>query len=127
MSRKRPHHHELDIYGADLWLATDPTQWRALTRTVGAVEGDPPDSAGRATFATFHPNDGGLTVPVCVIWVDAAQHKTAAELVNTCAHEASHAAGYLLEHIGQDHHGSNEAHAYLVGWLTQWIWQRCQP
>lgn len=124
--RTKPHHHRLDVYDADIWLATNERQWRALGKITPVAEGDPPDAAGNAAFATFHPNDGGPTAPVIVLWLDLASLHEPADLVNTCAHEASHAAGHLLEHIGQDHHGSNEAHAYLVGWLTQWLWERCQ-
>ena len=127
MARVRPHRHHLDIYDADLWLATNASQWRALARMIGdVIEDDPPDLAGQATFATFHPDDGGMVTPTSVLWIAVAAHKTPAELVNTCAHEAAHAAGHLLGHIGQEYGDANEAHAYLVGWLTQWMWERCQ-
>lgn len=40
-------------------------------------------------------------------------------LVNTCAHEATHAAEQIATWNGGDLTG--EARAYLIGWLTQWL------
>ncbi|NUO57249.1 MAG: hypothetical protein HOV78_11325 [Hamadaea sp.] len=120
----KPRTHRLDIYGADIYLATTKGQWRKLARRgIASLDTEAPEAAGLSQFATFHPNDGGLSTPVLVLWVDAAAHKSAGELVDTLAHEASHAAGQLLAHVGHDHRGTDEPHAYLVGWLTRWLWE----
>lgn len=119
-------HKRLDIYDADLYLATTKREWATLRRRVKALD-QTPDSAGSATFATFHPNDGGLTVPTLIIWVDVAQHKSDAELVNTAAHESAHVVSQLFDHIGHAIHVSDEPFAYLVGFLTQWIWEQVKP
>lgn len=115
--------HRLDVYDADLYLATTKPEWRALARRITALDKTPPDAAGSSTFATFHPDGRGLTVPVVVFWLNLAQHRGAAEIVNTIAHEATHGAGQILDHIGHDGTGADEPRAYLVGWLSSWMWE----
>ena len=120
------HSTTLEVYGAEVYLATAKPAWRALARRIKALDKAPPESAGLATFATFHPNDDGLVRPVLVIWLDRAMHKTMADVINTAAHEATHAASHLLNHIGHTIRESDEPHAYLVGWLTEWIWDNAE-
>jgi hypothetical protein len=114
-------HHTLDIYGAELHLVTTKRDWSTLRRKLSFMDKGAPESAGLAQFATFHPKGGGITVPHLVLWLDLASHRTRLDLIDTAAHEASHAAGQLLEHIGHDIRGTDEPHAYLVGWLTRWM------
>lgn len=116
--------HTLDIYDAKLYLATDKRQWNALRRRAGFIADKAPDSAGLAHFATWHPDDGGMTLPVLVLWVNVAQHRTLADLADTLAHEADHAASQLLDHVGHQPSRIDEPHAYLVGWLVRWMWQQ---
>jgi hypothetical protein len=40
----------------------------------------------------------------------------------TIAHEASHAAGYMLHHMGADMN-CGEHTAYLIGWIADCCWQ----
>jgi hypothetical protein len=121
----KPRTHTLDIYRAELHMATDRRAWAALRRRFPYLD-KAPAAAGLSQFATFHPNDGGHTVPILVLWVDVKAHRGAGELVETCAHEASHAASQLFEHVGHDVKGTDEPHAYLVGWLTRWLWEGCE-
>lgn len=114
----------LDIYDTGLHLARTKREWASLKRKL-KIPDQCPDSAGQATFATFHPNDGGITQPHLILWIDIKSHRTRAELVNTCAHEAAHAATSLLDHLGHQIKVSDEPHAYLVGWLTEWLWSEC--
>lgn len=113
--------HTLDVYDADLHLVTTPQAWRRLRKTLTFLDEQVPDSAGLVQFSTFEPDDGTLNTPILVIWINQAQHSNRLQLVDTVAHEATHAAGELLEHIGHQIKGSDEPHAYLVGWLTRWI------
>jgi hypothetical protein len=113
-------HHTLDIYGAEIHLATTKRDWTTLRRRFKFLD-DAPESAGLSQFATFHPKGGGITVPHLVLWLDLKAHQTRLDLIDTCAHEAAHAAGQLFEHIGHDIRGTDEPHAYLVGWLTRWM------
>lgn len=119
--------HSLDIYDAQLYFASTKRQWAALRRRATFIDAKAPDSAGLAHFATWHPNDGGMALPVVVLWINVAQHRTLADLADTLAHEATHAAGQLLDHIGHRLQGVDEPHAYLVGWLTRWMWQQLDP
>lgn len=112
--------HKLDIYGADLYLATTKRQWRALAKHYDWL-GNVPESAGQATFATWE-RKGHMTVPIVVLWLDLKQHNTTTELIDTIAHEASHAAGRILEHIGHSA-PTDEPSAYLIGWLSGWMWE----
>jgi hypothetical protein len=114
-------HHTLDVYGAELHLATTKRDWATLRRRLDFLDKAAPAAAGFAQFATFHPKGTGLVVPHLVLFVDVKAHATQLELIDTCAHEASHAAGQLLDHIGHDIRGTDEPHAYLVGWLTRWL------
>lgn len=115
-------HHTLEVYGAQVHLATSSRDWSRLRRKLSFVDEKPPESAGLSQFATFHPDKPGPTVAHVVLWLNSEQHGTASDLVNTIAHEAAHAASQLLDWIGHDTRGTDEPHAYLVGWLTQWMW-----
>lgn len=113
-------HHVLDIYGAELHLATDKRQWATLRRRLTFL-GAAPESAGLSQFAVFEPNNGGVHVPHIVLWIDKAAHKTTLDVIDTCAHEANHAVGQLFEHIGHEAKGTDEPSAYFAGWLTRWL------
>ena len=114
--------HRLDIYNAALFLATTKKQWKTLAKHIDFLDKNKPDSAGQVSFATWCPNKG-INEPVAVIWIDTKHHTNPGELIDTCAHEASHAAGRILEHIGHQIPATDEPHAYLTGWLTRWIWE----
>lgn len=116
-----PRHHVLDVYDAHLHRATDRRQWSTLRRELDFLEKKAPGSAGFSQFATWEPRGGGLTEPHLVLWINVKQHTTEIDLIDTAAHEATHAAGQLLEHVGHQIRGTDEPHAYLVGWLTRWL------
>lgn len=122
------HKHLLDIYGVHLHAATNKREWRAMRRALPALESEGPEkptSAGTTWIITRRPKPGGLPIPHVAFWVDRKNHADVGELIDTCAHEASHGANRILEHIGTDVSGGNEPHAYLVGWLTRWLWDAC--
>jgi len=127
VAKAKPYrHHVLDIYGVHLYLATTPDAWKKLRRRVNYL-GDVPESLGLTTFATWHPDDGSAPTPILTIWIDL-EHHDPIDLVETAAHEASHAAGQILHWLGHDYRGAggtDEPHAYLVGWLTRWIFEGC--
>lgn len=114
--------HRLDVYDTDLYLATNKREWSALARRIKTIDKSAPDAAGCSVFATFHPDDGSLTRPCLIFWLDLAAHTNSAEVVNTIAHEATHGASQLLDHIGHDTRGTDEPSAYLTGWLAEWMW-----
>jgi hypothetical protein len=124
--RSAPHYLRIDVYDTDVWLATNAQQWKMLRRRLSHLDADPPESAGISHFAVFEPDDGGISTPTIALFVNIAQHHSdQALLVNTIAHEATHAAGQLLEHIGHAGIGGDEPRAYLVGHLAGWMWSAC--
>ncbi|KAB2806985.1 hypothetical protein F9L07_28545 [Pimelobacter simplex] len=116
--------HQLDIYGVHLHLATDRRQWSTLRRKLTFLD-KTVDHLGLTTFATWVPNKPGASIPYLVFWIDLAAHATDADLINTLAHEASHGAGQVLDWVSHKVPGTDEPHAYLVGWLTEWLWTGC--
>lgn len=123
MARRTHRSHLLDIYGAWIHLATDAQQWRSVQRKITSLSEDVPESMGRTDFALWLPDTGGSTANL-VVFIDLRAHTgDMLALVDTVAHEATHAAGGLLDHVGQKYDGNSEALAYLVGWLTSWIWR----
>lgn len=124
MSRREEREHLLDIYGVRLHLATTPRQLAAIADRFGGLETDPGNvGATELALDTSSPtNDAHV-----VVYVNAAAHdgdSSGALLAGTVAHEASHAAGMILDHVGASS-GANEEHvAYLVGWVAAWVWGR---
>lgn len=112
--------HTLDIYGTELYLATNRRDWATLRRRLAFLD-KVPDSAGRACWAIHLPNDGSVTTSHLALWVDKAAHRTDLDLIATAAHEAAHGVAQLFEWIGHEVKGTDEPSAYLVGWLTRWI------
>ncbi|WP_426243715.1 hypothetical protein [Nocardioides sp. LHG3406-4] len=110
-------HHLLDIYGVELHLATTRRDWAGLRRSFDFLDRDTPkESFGHTTYATRRGGERHL-----IFWIDAT--RVGGDLVDTCAHEASHGAGRILECVGHRVPGTDEPHAYLVGWLTRWLWE----
>lgn len=114
-------HHTLDIYDVEVYLPKTRKAWKRLRKSVSFI-GEYPRSAGLSTFAVKNskrrPSCGHL-----VLWLDLKKLSTP-ELVNTIAHEAAHGTGAILDWAGVNvNGGDNEAHAYLVGWLSQWMWE----
>lgn len=120
----KPPHHTLDIYEVDLHLAWTPKMWdRILTDTgipSGLLEGGP-GSGARATTSFCNPDDHPHE-PHLVFWF-SEQHLRAdsVQVMIDIAHEATHGAAMVLDHVGQEYDGESEALAYLVGWLTGWV------
>ena len=116
--------HVLDIYGVHLHLATTKPEWKKLRRTLTWLD-KTPDYMGLTSFAVWEPKKTkGPSVPHLVVWVDVERHEPF-DLVDTIAHEASHGAGRILSWVGHNFDGTDEPHAYLVGWLSRWIYEGC--
>lgn len=120
MTRRRFHSTRIDPYGYDLHAAYTDNQWAAAVRAFGVP--DDPGAAGRTDTLTWEPHD--LSAPaalVWVVWIDSTKLADPATRVNTIAHEATHVAAALHDHIG-DTNTTGEPFAYLVGWITGWLW-----
>lgn len=111
------HRHCLDIYDAELFLATTKAELAAVRKAV-PFKVDKPRATGCAWFKAVE-SDAGY-VPTFVFWIDG--RLSGPDLVELCAHEASHGAGQLLDHAGHSVAAVDEPHAYLVAWLTRWLW-----
>lgn len=122
-----PKHHRLDIYDAHLHLATNRRDWGTLRRNIKSLKAGSPSSLGFTQRLTFRPDDGSAPEEHYVFWIDTKTiGDDTANLVDTCAHEAVHAANFILDWAGHDIAAHDEPHAYLVGWLTRWIWEGCR-
>lgn len=120
----KPISHQLDIYGCWIHLARTRGEWRKLRRTVTSIDKAAHESAGSTTHTQWK-SDKGRVVSHWVVWVDVDAALDDIDLLDTVAHEATHVAAGLLEHVGQPG-GDSEALAYLVGWVTAWLWAGCQ-
>lgn len=115
----KPSKQKLDVWPATVWAATSAKQLRSVSKAMGLPGDLEADHAGR-TFSVTGPD--GLHL---VIYVDLAGHGTHLSLVNTLAHEASHAADGLFEYVEEDRPGA-EARAYLTGWFTEFLLAHCE-
>lgn len=116
----RRRHTTVDPYGVELHLATTERQWSALVSRFG--DGGLEDDHNNGIGATCLVLDRETYVAHLVVWLDADTiGDDALAMVTTCAHEAAHAAGMLLDHVREKYDGESEAFAYLVGWVTRWL------
>jgi hypothetical protein len=114
---------DIDPYGAQLHVVYDRRGWALLKRRFpGLVEDGFPDADGWARHSVWHPKNGTSPEAHHVLVVDVRKARSTADLVNTIAHEAAHVAGNLMGHIGH-HDQAGEPTAYLVGWITQFVWE----
>ena len=113
MSKARE--HRLDIFSCIvLHHVRTSGEWKRLRRTITSMDA-PPDAMGH-TGTHGRVDEDELHV---VIYTRPGL--TALDAVATCAHEAVHAAGKILDHVGQSYDGQSETLAYLVDWLTVWL------
>lgn len=123
--------HNFDTFDSHvLVLARTPAEWKRLRRkTVPSLRKKVPTGLGEAGHSIWTPNngmDGGLHF--FTAWIDVRHHSRPELLVNTCAHEASHLAAAIYESVKATGKSSiDEPYAYLVGFITQWLYERCVP
>lgn len=103
-------HRTIDVYGADIYVATDKRQWGALRRKFKELP------AAETYGITTQVNDGNGIV--LVMFIAKADLPDRLSRVQVCAHEAAHAAMFLFHEIGEEIVNSSEPFAYLSGWLT---------
>ena len=120
-----PRHHTLDVYAVELHMATNRRDWATLRRRFDFLR-QAPDAMGSTQSAQWKPKRPGPEPWHVIIWVDTARHDDRLSLIDTCAHEATHAVDSLMQHIGHTPTGSDEPRAYLAGWLTRWLWDGCE-
>lgn len=120
----KPVSHFIEVYGCWVHLARTRAEWKKLRKTVESIDFKPSDAAGSTTHAQWK-SDKGRCISHWIIWIDVGAALDDNDLLDTVAHEATHMAAGLLEHVGQPG-GDSEALAYLVGWATSWLYAGCQ-
>ena len=112
-----PRSHLLDVYDCWLHVAVTPKQWRRL-----ADKYDLDRDITSAGHLQLFIDTGANNQPHLAVWIRPGSSGRA--LVDTIAHEATHAAAQLLDHVGQraERHDS-ETLAYLIGWISGWLWE----
>jgi hypothetical protein len=115
----------LDLYRVNLHVATNPAQLRDLRKDFELE--DIGEHVGGATTGFLGDTDGVSSYHV-VWWIAAGSHEPEdlGRLVNTVAHEAAHGAAAIWKWIGADIDVEilrDEPYAYLVGFLTEWLWE----
>lgn len=108
-------HHRLDIYGTELHAAFDRRGWRSLRRRNDDLW--PFTDLGDGLTVDSRSKEAGHQH--VWIWVNLDAAATDADLVNTIAHEANHAAEAILHRCAAP--ASGEPMAYLVGWIAEWL------
>lgn len=113
----KPITHQLDVYDCGLNLALDRRAARTLSQRYGLDYQEVIEAVG----STSHAVHTVLHQSQHIVWLDLRAIRACAdpdsELVNTCAHEASHVADNIA---GGGLTG--EGRAYLIGWVTAWLW-----
>lgn len=120
-----PRRHRLDIYDVSLTLATTRRDWATIRRIIKPLTAKP-TSLGLTQRLTWQPKGDGIPEEHYVFWIDTATiGDDHGQLIDTCAHEAVHAANLILDWVGHPIAALDEPHAYLTGWLTRWLWEGC--
>lgn len=121
----QPRSHRLDVYDCWLHVATNRRQLATLRRKYGKTRVPPvePGEFGCTTRFRDQPaNDLALNHYVIFVNTDAHRGNQGA-LLNTVAHEATHAGGLILDSTNTEYDGNSEPLAWLVAWITQWVWE----
>lgn len=120
-------HQRLDVFLVDLYLVDTVKAYEKLCRELTTSEGWR-KWASAGMCQDFHLGDGSDGVPEhhVVMCIDkrVLAHKSTGphDQIRLIAHEATHAAGMILDRLGHQYDGVDEPLAYLVGHLTQWAW-----
>lgn len=115
----KPRSHLLDIYGTRLHLATTPGQWRRLCRQYEQLD---PDMAQGNGCSSLFGEDGVVHLAFYV-----SRRLATGKRIEVAGHEAAHGAGLLFEDIEAKYDALSEPFAWLVGWLTRWLWEATTP
>lgn len=116
-------HSRIEPYGVPVHLATDQAGWDRLRRRYKGALRETPRALG-STDSLDHERGYQWQI---VVWIDTAAHPDAHSAMLTAVHEAVHAAAMTLDHVGQPYDGGSEALAYLVEWITGWLWDGIAP
>lgn len=121
-------YHELDIYGSQLFVARTAKEWRQMAKNIDLEDRSTPECAGQ-TRRLLSTREGSAGIGHAIVfWIDARGAGSVGSLIGTCAHEATHGANFIFDWIGHDADAEkDEPTAYLIGWLTSWLWGAAAP
>lgn len=110
---------KLDLFGANIDLGWKPKHWQQLRKKYPCLP-EKPRGVGytQRVEREFDPGDYAI-----ILWINDEAHANGAGLCGTVAHEASHAAKFILEHVGETT-VTHETECYIVGWIASWVWAK---
>lgn len=117
--------HKLDVYGVWLHVTTDRKQLANMRRKYGSKKVPPRGHDGEvaATVSFRIEPDDGPNQSHYLIDINIGVHRgDKRELIDTIAHEATHVSTMILDTAGAEYDGSSEPLAFLVGWITAWLY-----
>lgn len=125
-------HHRLDLYDVDLWLVTRP---RDLTEVLTSIQVEPDERTEWASVGqvqTYWRGELGKEPPqhhlvICIDVPALKKDRDRERLLKVVVHEATHAGAMVLDYINEGYDGESEPLAYLVGWITTWLWREVRP
>ena len=106
----------IDPFGRTLYVATRPREWRALRTHFDDCLPENP-GVGRTDRIEHEPTD---TFEI-VVWLNRKHPDVRRDTMTVVAHEAAHAAKFLLDGIGETTR-THEVEPYLVGWIAGKLW-----
>ena len=109
-------HHRLDFVDVDLYLARRPKHWRKLRKKFTRIPKEVPTSLG-TTHMTYGAGEAAV-----IFYIDERKCITPSLRVDLAAHEASHAANFILNYMGEEKR-THEVEPYMVGWMAGWLWE----
>lgn len=104
-----------DIFPARFGITGDYGVYvKTLNRSKAGVEVAPIDDAYGQTADTVYR--GRYYV---LMYFNPEKHNCIGDLVNTIAHECTHAWQMVRKHMDEDQNQGDETEAYMIGWLTE--------
>jgi hypothetical protein len=107
-------------------MAFTEEAWKRQAKLSGVDREISKGHLGVSYFAIWRPGKRRMPEPAVFIYVNVAAHGTnRLDLLNTCAHEATHAAVDLFGYIGEKNL-EGEPFAYLVAEITEILWKHAR-
>lgn len=119
------------IYGVDIVVCNKYVTAKQLNKQYMIADGsdfteeDLTDGNGLCYKGFERKTHNAVLILKYIGSVGVSKKDTPADIVNTCSHEATHAAIFICSRIGQDidKDDINEFLAYLIGWITECMYK----
>lgn len=114
------------IYDVDIVVANEYTTIDQLNKKYCSIDGSDLTDQDCTAFTQKCYNRTTNKASIIIKYCGTPEHvqDKKSYIINTAAHEALHACMYIYSRIGEDVYksDSNELFAYLIGWLTERIY-----